>query len=143
MMLRSPTEDENPDLRHAGTDCRHPDSQEASGDIHVSLDSSTPCWNDTIEECTKTNRGTPPFLFSKEHTKITKFGTKLVLQKTILTLVRIGHSRKLLSARRDFVQSLPACNYHRSNTPLLHFLTLAPRERDPGFPAPGDRLPRT
>src|SRR5215510_2303865 len=37
MMLRSPTEDENPDLRHAGTDCRHPDSQEASGDIHVSL----------------------------------------------------------------------------------------------------------
>jgi hypothetical protein len=24
--------------------------KDASGDIHVSLDSSTPCWNDTIEE---------------------------------------------------------------------------------------------
>jgi hypothetical protein len=23
--------------------------KDASGDIHVSLDSSTPCWNDTIE----------------------------------------------------------------------------------------------
>jgi hypothetical protein len=29
------------------------DSQDASGDIHVSLDSSTPCWNDTIEELSK------------------------------------------------------------------------------------------
>jgi len=44
--------------------------QDASGDIHVNLDSSAPCWNGGIEECTKTNRGTPPFLFSKEHTKI-------------------------------------------------------------------------
>jgi len=50
MMLRSPTEHENGDFRHAGMDCRHPGSQDASGDIHVSLDSSTPCWNDTIEE---------------------------------------------------------------------------------------------
>jgi hypothetical protein len=24
--------------------------QDASGDIHVGLDSSTPCWNDGIEE---------------------------------------------------------------------------------------------
>jgi hypothetical protein len=24
--------------------------KDASGDIHVNLDSSTPCWNDTIEE---------------------------------------------------------------------------------------------
>src|SRR5262249_23020154 len=117
--------------------------KDAYGDIHVRLDSSTPCWNETIEGCTKTNRGTPPFLFSKEHTKITKFGTKLVLQKTILTLLRIGHSRKLLSARRDFVQSPPAVT---TIAPILQhsvFLTLVPRERDPGFPAPGDRLPRT
>ena len=49
MMSRSPTENENGD-RHAGMDGRHPGSQDASGDIHVSLDSSTPCWNDTIEE---------------------------------------------------------------------------------------------
>ena len=27
--------------------------RDASGDIHVSLDSSTPCWNDTIEELSK------------------------------------------------------------------------------------------
>src|SRR5215510_8921321 len=30
-------------------DGRHPDPQDASGDIRVSLDSSTPCWNDAIE----------------------------------------------------------------------------------------------
>jgi hypothetical protein len=35
MSLRSPTEHENADLRHAGMDCRHPGSQDASGDIHV------------------------------------------------------------------------------------------------------------
>ena len=50
MILRSPTEDENGDLRHAGMDCRHLGSREASGNIHVSLDSSTPCWNDIIEK---------------------------------------------------------------------------------------------
>jgi len=32
---------ENMDLRHAGMD--------ASGDIHVKPDSSSPCWNDGIE----------------------------------------------------------------------------------------------
>ena len=31
MILRSPTEDENGCLRHAGMDRRHPDSQDASG----------------------------------------------------------------------------------------------------------------
>jgi hypothetical protein len=50
MILRSPTQDENGELRHAGMDGRHPDAQDASGDIHVGLDSSTPCWNDGIEE---------------------------------------------------------------------------------------------
>jgi hypothetical protein len=48
MILGSPTENENRD-RHAGMDCRHPGSQDASGDIHVSLDSSTPCRNDREE----------------------------------------------------------------------------------------------
>jgi hypothetical protein len=42
--------------RHAGMDGRHPGTPDASGDIHVSLDSSTPCWNDTIEESGKGNR---------------------------------------------------------------------------------------
>ena len=49
MSLRSPTEHENADLRHAGMDGRYPGRKDASGDIHVSLDSSTPCWNDAIE----------------------------------------------------------------------------------------------
>ena len=57
MILRSPTEHENGVFRHAGMDW-HPGSQDASGDIHVSLDSSTPCWNDTIEEFTKTDNST-------------------------------------------------------------------------------------
>ena len=59
MILDSPpTEHEKGDFRHAGMDCRHPGSQDASGDIHVGLDSSTPCWNDTIEESTKTDNST-------------------------------------------------------------------------------------
>ena len=45
-----PQRDENGELRHAGMDGRHPGVQDASGDIHVGLDSSTPCWNDGIEE---------------------------------------------------------------------------------------------
>jgi hypothetical protein len=49
MILRSPTENENADRRHAGMDGRHPGVQDASGDIRVGLDSSTPCWNDGIE----------------------------------------------------------------------------------------------
>jgi hypothetical protein len=32
-----------------GMDCRHPGSQEASGDIRVNLGSSIPCWNDGFE----------------------------------------------------------------------------------------------
>ncbi len=54
----------------AGTQVR----KDASGDIHVNLDSSTPCCNDYY------NRGVllkvteaPPPLFSKEDTKSTKF----------------------------------------------------------------------
>jgi hypothetical protein len=58
MILCSSTEHENGDFRHAGMDFRHPGSQDASGDIRVSLDSSTPCWNDTIEEFTKTDNST-------------------------------------------------------------------------------------
>ena len=49
MSLRSPTEDENAEFvmpaRIAGIQVR----KDASGDIHVNLDSSTPCWNDAIE----------------------------------------------------------------------------------------------
>jgi len=49
MILRSPTEDENAEFVMpawiAGIQVR----KDASGDIHVNLDSSTPCWNDAIE----------------------------------------------------------------------------------------------
>jgi hypothetical protein len=45
MNLRSPTEHENTELvmsaRMTGIH-----RKDASGDIHVGLDSSTPCWND-------------------------------------------------------------------------------------------------
>jgi len=51
MILRSPTVDENADHRHAGMDGRRPScAQDASGDIHVGMDSSTPCWNDENRE---------------------------------------------------------------------------------------------
>jgi hypothetical protein len=35
-------------LRDAGMDCRHPDSLDASGDIHVGLGSSGQCWSDKM-----------------------------------------------------------------------------------------------
>jgi hypothetical protein len=33
--------------------------KDTSGDVHVSLDSSTPCWNDTIRSCTKLTKRPP------------------------------------------------------------------------------------
>jgi hypothetical protein len=61
MSLRSSTENANGERRHAGMDGRHPGTQDASGDIHVVLDSSTPCWNDGIEPFT--------WVFSREESK--------------------------------------------------------------------------
>ena len=72
MILRSPTEDENGELRHAGMDGRHPDAQDASGDIHVGLDSSTPCWNDGIEGVVLRLTQASTRVFSKEVAKSTK-----------------------------------------------------------------------
>ena len=72
MILRSPTEHENAELRLAGMDRRHPGSQDASGDIHVGLDSSTPCWNDAIEDLYQRLTETSTRVFSKEETRITK-----------------------------------------------------------------------
>jgi hypothetical protein len=65
MILRSPTENENADHRHAGMDGRHPGSQDASGDIRVGLDSSSPCWNDVIEKVLELTEA-PPGRFSKK-----------------------------------------------------------------------------
>jgi len=50
MIFRPPTEHKDRGLCHAGMDGRHPGPKDASGDFHVNLDSSTPCWNDAIEE---------------------------------------------------------------------------------------------
>ena len=48
--------------------------KDASGNIHVRLDSSTPCWNDVIVGFCLELTKSPPRVFSKEVTKITKFG---------------------------------------------------------------------
>jgi hypothetical protein len=49
MILRLPTQNENANFVMpawiAGIQVR----KDASGNIHVNLDSSTPCWNDAIE----------------------------------------------------------------------------------------------
>jgi hypothetical protein len=67
MILRSPTEHKNGDFRHAGMDSRHPSgSQDASGNIHVSLVSSIPCWNDAIEAALLEVTEVPLHLFSKQ-----------------------------------------------------------------------------
>jgi hypothetical protein len=55
---------------------------DVSGDIHVNLDSSTPCWNDSFEVCCSTDRGFSASLFSKEITKSTKL-SEISYQKTL------------------------------------------------------------
>jgi hypothetical protein len=62
---------------HAGMDGRHPGAQDASGDIHVGLDSSTPCWNDVIKDLELTEASLPS---SKEITKDTK-GSDILTDK--------------------------------------------------------------
>jgi hypothetical protein len=46
-------------------DCRHPGVQDASGDIHVSLDSSAPCWNDNRGAVLKLTEAPSTSVFSK------------------------------------------------------------------------------
>ena len=50
MILYSPTEHENPDFVMPASTASNQVRKDASGDIHVNLDSSTPCWNNTITE---------------------------------------------------------------------------------------------
>jgi multidrug efflux system outer membrane protein len=70
MSVRSPTDHENGDLRHAGMDCRHPGPQDASGDLRVDLDSRAPSWNDAIERLCL-DRYCRFTVFSKKVTKST------------------------------------------------------------------------
>jgi hypothetical protein len=53
-------------------DGRHPGVQDASGDIHVGLIPALHAGMTESRSRTKTDRGPPPFLFSKETTKHTK-----------------------------------------------------------------------
>jgi len=50
MILHSPTEHENPDFVMPAWTAGNQVRKDASGDIHVNLDSSTPCWSNTITE---------------------------------------------------------------------------------------------
>jgi hypothetical protein len=68
MILRSPTENGNKDIvmpaRMAGIQVR----LEASGDIHVNLDSGPPCWNDAIEGVLlKLTEAPPPRILKRGH----------------------------------------------------------------------------
>jgi hypothetical protein len=66
MILRSPTEHENADLRHAGMDGRHPGERDAP---ETSMSIWIPALHTGMTESrsrTKTDRGPPPLLFSKE-----------------------------------------------------------------------------
>src|SRR5262252_4881397 len=53
-------------------DGRHLDSQDASGDIRVDLDSSTPCWNDAIGILVELTETHPASYISKKIPKATK-----------------------------------------------------------------------
>jgi hypothetical protein len=64
MILRSPTEDENAELRHAGMDGRHPGWQDASGDIHVVWIPALHAGMTQSSSCTNTDRGPPPLVGS-------------------------------------------------------------------------------
>ena len=72
MNFRSPIDNENADLVMpawiAGVQVR----KDASGNVRVNLDSSTPCWNDAIEGPLLKVTEVPSPIFSKEDTKSTK-----------------------------------------------------------------------
>jgi hypothetical protein len=73
MILRSPTDNENTDFVMpawtAGIEIR----KDASGDIHVDLDSSTPCWNDATAGALLELTEVRPPIFSKANQKTRKF----------------------------------------------------------------------
>ena len=72
-------------------DDRHPGSQDASGDIHVSLDSSAPCWNDAIEAALlEVTEGPLPGIF-KEATKSTKITFFVARTSSVLRALRGDH----------------------------------------------------
>ena len=63
-------------------DGRHPGAQDASGDIHVGLDSSTPCWKDGIEECPRLTEALQRPSVAESQLKLGISRAKHVLSKT-------------------------------------------------------------
>jgi hypothetical protein len=82
MSLRSPTEDENAQFVMpawiAGIQVR----TDASGDIHVNLDSSSPCWNDANRGSLLEPTEVPPAVFPEENTK--EYKVRLMVRKAHL-----------------------------------------------------------
>jgi hypothetical protein len=70
MILRSPTDNENTDfVMPAWIAGIHQVRKDASEDIRVDLDSSTPCWNDATAGALLEPTEVRPPIFSKEATK--------------------------------------------------------------------------
>jgi hypothetical protein len=69
MILRSPTEDENTDFVMPAWITGIQARRDASGNVHVNLDSSTPCWNDATERTLlKLTESHPEPYFRRSHT---------------------------------------------------------------------------
>ena len=72
MNFRSPIDNENADLVIPAWIVGVQVRKDASGNVRVNLDSSTPCWNDAIEGPLLKVTEVPSPIFSKEDTKSTK-----------------------------------------------------------------------
>jgi len=67
MSLRSDTKDENPEFVIPAWIAGIQVCKDASGDIHVNLDYSSPCWNDGIEGLCLTERSVSMGIFARAH----------------------------------------------------------------------------
>ena len=84
-------------------DGRHLDSQYASGDIRVDLDSSTPCWNDAIGILVELTETHPALVYFKEdpegHEEVGKFLTLdfvLFMAFVLIFSLVVGSTRRPL-----------------------------------------------
>jgi hypothetical protein len=66
-ILCSPTENENADFVMPAWIDGIQIRKDASGNVHVNLDSSTPCWNDATEEALLEVTEVPLPVFTKNH----------------------------------------------------------------------------
>jgi hypothetical protein len=74
---------------------------DASGDIHVNLDSSTPCWNDAVELFAQTDRGLSGPIFSKETLRAQR--KEFLIRKSSELCTTIAANLRVL--RKPFVTS--------------------------------------